>query len=75
MNTTADLPGFLLDPAVTHGTQRDLFGEASAPAAPSYTLYAEVVFDRPLDHAYSYAVPESFQNAISTTANRPTLTA
>src|SRR6516162_4295272 len=64
MNTSTGLPAFL-DPAVAHGTQRDLFGEADAPAAPAYTLYAEVVFDRPLDHAYSYAVPESVQNTIA----------
>src|SRR5437868_15216608 len=38
---------------------RDLFGLAeprprlNAPAA----LFADIVFDRPLDHAYTYAVP------------------
>src|SRR5262245_55002853 len=33
----------------------DLFGEATLAA--DATLFAEVVFDRPLDHAYSYGVP------------------
>ena len=27
-------------------------------------LYADVVFDRPLDHAYSYSVPESLRDSI-----------
>ncbi|HLJ91850.1 MAG TPA: primosomal protein N' [Gemmataceae bacterium] len=46
-------------------SQRDLFGDMEAPATPSYTLFADVVFDRPLDHAYSYAVPESLQDAVA----------
>src|SRR5262249_37946648 len=28
-------------------------------------LFAEVVFDRPLDHAYSYAVPERLRDAVA----------
>src|SRR5215471_5802245 len=63
MNTATELPSFLREPAVTHGTQRDLFGEVPAPATPAHGLYAEVVFDRPLDHAYTYAVPEDLRNA------------
>src|SRR5690242_6524115 len=65
MNTATDLPGFLREPAVTPSPQRDLFGDVDAPATPSYGLYAEVVFDRPLDHAYSYAVPEGLRNSIA----------
>src|SRR5262245_61892313 len=44
--------------------QPNLFGETSAatvtPAAPPATAsrFAEVVFDRPLDHAYTYGVPD-----------------
>jgi primosomal protein N' (replication factor Y) len=45
--------------------QRDLFGEAEPPAAPATGLFAEVVFDRPLDHAYSYAVPEDLRAAVA----------
>ena len=30
---------------------------ADAPRSPA-TLFADIVFDRPLDHAYTYAVPE-----------------
>lgn len=41
----------------------NLFGEAAA--AEGIALYAEVVFDRPLDHAYSYGVPESLRDAIA----------
>ena len=36
--------------------QPGLFGETEA-ASPLSGHYAEVVFDRPLDHAYTYAVP------------------
>src|SRR5262249_31924259 len=44
--------------AVSSTAQRNLFGEVEAPPVPATDLYAEVVFDRPLDHAYTYAVPE-----------------
>jgi primosomal protein N' (replication factor Y) len=40
-----------------------LFGQAEAP--PASGLFAEVVFDRPLDHAYTYAVPELLRDLIS----------
>jgi primosomal protein N' (replication factor Y) len=65
MNTAADLPGFLREATVTQDTQRDLFGEVDTPATSPSGLYAEVVFDRPLDHAYTYAVPQSLRNAIA----------
>ena len=29
------------------------------PAPTPATLFADIVFDRPLDHAYTYAVPEA----------------
>ncbi len=45
--------------------QRDLFGEPEpAPVQPA-GLFAEVVFDRPLDHAYTYAVPEPLRASIA----------
>src|SRR4051794_5493721 len=67
MNTTAHEPAFFRDWAVSESPQRDLFGEVEPPPAPAPTagLFAEVVFDRPLDHAYSYAVPESMQDRIA----------
>jgi primosomal protein N' (replication factor Y) len=40
--------------------QPDLF-EQTAPAGNSLPLYADVVFDRPLDHAYTYAIPEALR--------------
>jgi primosomal protein N' (replication factor Y) len=49
-------------------TQRELFPVAEdippAPAAP-VSLFAEVVFDRPLDQAYTYGVPDSLLGSIS----------
>ncbi len=38
--------------------QRDLFGDTLSPAVQTAGLFAEVVFDRPLDQTYTYAVPE-----------------
>jgi primosomal protein N' (replication factor Y) len=32
---------------------------------PEATLFADIVFDRPLDHAYSYAVPASLMESIA----------
>src|SRR5438067_950569 len=65
MNTATDLPHFLRQVTGPEEPQRDLFGELDTPATPSSGLYAEVVFDRPLDHAYTYAVPEGLRNAIA----------
>lgn len=47
MSTTVPIPGTLF-PA----------GEEQLPEeAPAAELFADIVFDRPLDHAYTYAVP------------------
>jgi primosomal protein N' (replication factor Y) len=53
------------EPAMTQTTQRDLFGEGEALPLQTASLFADVVFDRPLDHAYSYAVPDSLRDAIA----------
>src|SRR5436190_14440677 len=45
--------------------QRDLFGADARPAAPASGLFAEVVFDRPLDTAYTYGVPETLRDAVA----------
>jgi primosomal protein N' (replication factor Y) len=37
-------------------------GAANHP--PPTTLYADIVFDRPLDHAYTYSVPEALASKI-----------
>src|SRR6516164_1939868 len=49
---------FLFDPDV----MTDPAPSAASPAAGSY---ADVVFDRPLDHAYTYAVPESLRDKLA----------
>lgn len=46
-------------------TERDLFGSLEAPLPPSTGLFAEIVFDRPLDAAYTYGVPENFLASIA----------
>jgi primosomal protein N' (replication factor Y) len=51
--------------AMTTTTQRDLFGPVEAPPVPVAGLFADVVFDRPLDHAYSYAVPDDLRPLIA----------
>ena len=35
------------------------------PAAAPTALFADVVFDRPLDHAYTYAVPDALRDAVA----------
>jgi primosomal protein N' (replication factor Y) len=50
---------------VTQITQPNLFGEQPAPQPPAAGLFAEVVFDRPLDHPFSYRVPEHLRDAIA----------
>ena len=34
------------------------------PAGPLSGLFADIVFDRPLDHAFTYSVPEALAGAI-----------
>jgi primosomal protein N' (replication factor Y) len=50
---------------VNKNSQAQLFDDVTAPAQPQTGLFAEVVFDRPLDHAYSYAVPEALREAMA----------
>lgn len=45
--------------------QPNLFGDVEAPAAATSQRFAEIVFDRPLDHAYSYAVPDHLLGALA----------
>ncbi len=46
-------------------THPELFEELGASADQTADLFAEVVFDRPLDHAYSYAVPQRLRDDIA----------
>src|SRR5262249_26321270 len=45
--------------------QRDLFTPEETAPAQAAGLYADVVFDRPLDHAYTYAVGSAQRDAIA----------
>ncbi len=45
--------------------QRDLFSSGDKPPAQSAGLFADVVFDRPLDQAFTYAVAESLRGSIA----------
>src|SRR5438105_4223135 len=64
MITMPNPPPFLQDPSADASKQGDLFGVTAEPAAQESGLFAEIVFDRPLDHAFSYSVPESLRDEI-----------
>src|SRR5579883_1955543 len=49
---------------MTPTMQRDLFVSDAPPPPPAAGLFADVVFDRPLDHAYTYAVGEELRDKI-----------
>jgi len=65
MNSNADLPRYPWEPPVSQTTQPDLFGATGETTGPTAGLFAEVVFDRPLDHAYTYAVADRLKEAIA----------
>jgi primosomal protein N' (replication factor Y) len=44
--------------------QRDLFGDIPTEP-PTANLFAEVVFDRPVDQAFTYAVPDSLRDQVA----------
>jgi len=45
--------------------QRELFSEQIPPSQSATGLFADIVFDRPLDHAYSYAVPRQMAKTLT----------
>lgn len=45
--------------------EHDLFGEVEPTSAAPGTVFAEIVFDRPLDHAFSYAIPDELRAEIA----------
>jgi primosomal protein N' (replication factor Y) len=49
---------------MSQARQRELF-EMPAEAAESVGLFADVYFDRPLDHPYTYSVPPNLKDAIA----------
>jgi primosomal protein N' (replication factor Y) len=61
----SDLPRYPWEALVMRASQPDLFGDAGEAAVQAAGPFAEVVFDRPLDHAYSYAVPERLRDAVA----------
>jgi primosomal protein N' (replication factor Y) len=63
MNTAAGIAELAWTTPVAKSIQRDLFD--AGEEVPSATgLFADVVFDRPLDHAFTYAVPESLRDLV-----------
>jgi primosomal protein N' (replication factor Y) len=50
---------------MTQTMQRDLFISEAPPPPPAAGVFADVVFDRPLDHAYTYAVGDNFLDKIA----------
>jgi primosomal protein N' (replication factor Y) len=65
MNTGTDAPRFFGGLAVSSRTQRDLFDDPDSPSVQQAGPFADVVFDRPLDHAYTYAVPSELREAVA----------
>jgi primosomal protein N' (replication factor Y) len=49
---------------MTQSMQRELFTPEAAPTGQTASLFADVVFDRPLDHAFTYAVGENLRARI-----------
>jgi primosomal protein N' (replication factor Y) len=49
---------------VIQNVQPELFPDAGPAAVPEGGMFAEVVFDRPLDHAYTYAVPAALRGEV-----------
>jgi hypothetical protein len=47
---------------VIPSVQTDLFGVTDVPALNEHDFFAEIVIDRPLDHPYTYGVPNSMRD-------------
>ncbi len=45
--------------------QRELFATAAPAPDPATGLFADVVFDRPLDHAFTYAVGDALRDRVA----------
>ncbi|HEY7422648.1 MAG TPA: primosomal protein N', partial [Gemmataceae bacterium] len=50
---------------MTQTMQRDLFGPEAGAAGQTGSLFADVVFDRPLDHAFTYTVGDELRERIA----------
>jgi primosomal protein N' (replication factor Y) len=51
--------------AVSYEIQGQLFEQPAAATSARSGLFAEIVFNRPLDHAYSYAVPDALRGQVT----------
>ena len=45
--------------------QRDLFPTEAPASTEAPGLFADIVFDRPVDHAFTYAVPDALRGRLS----------
>ena len=45
--------------------QPNLFQDEPPPASPKLGLFAEIVFDRPLEHAFTYGVPDEMRGLLA----------
>src|SRR5262245_44013721 len=50
---------------MTQTMQRELFAPSDDPVVQTASFFADIVFDRPLDHAYTYAVPDALRERIA----------
>src|SRR5437588_9423687 len=64
MNTVPTISSLPQEKPVTQITQQTLFEDLGSAAEQTVGLFAEVVFDRPPDHAYTYAVPERLRELV-----------
>src|SRR5947209_5731696 len=65
MNSNPELRPLPWEPPMSQSTQPDLFEAPAAQTENATGLFAAVVFDRPLDHAYTYAVTAGLEEAIA----------
>src|SRR5437763_524166 len=65
MSSIIDPLRFLQEAPVKPPVQHDLFDAGATPPVQATGLFADIVFDRPLDHAYTYHVPAGLASAIA----------
>src|SRR5438132_13554554 len=64
-SNTLSIPLLSGDLPVTESRQRTLFDDGEGPFGQQAGPFAHVVFDRPLDQAYTYAVPEPLREGMA----------
>src|SRR5262249_22309243 len=58
------------EPTMTQTMQRELFQTDPPDPTEAASLFADIVFDRPLDDAYTYAVPDARAAAVAVGSRR-----